>query len=75
MSAHGIGDLDFSGLSRRRVKFDGDGVIPFGGEVDLRRSGDGLGGGQRLAMRLRVLVAVLGRKWIADNGKLGFFRG
>ena len=35
--AHGVGDFDFRGCGRS-VGFDGEGVIPFGGQIDFCRS-------------------------------------
>ena len=42
MVPDGVGDLDFLG-GGRGVGFDGDGVVPLGGQIDFRRSGARLG--------------------------------
>ena len=43
--ANGRGNFDFGGCGGRSIGLDGDGVIPFGGEINFCRSGVRFGDG------------------------------
>jgi hypothetical protein len=74
MIGRGIGDLDFRGFRSGLVGFNGEGVIPLGGKIDLR---SGLGFRRMRCRRdwLVVLINALVGLLIGDDGEFQFFRG
>src|SRR5580692_13164055 len=71
MIASGRGDLDLRSFGRRCFVFNGDGVIPLGGQIDLCGILRSFGDRRGQPVVLNVVLTVV---WIVDDGKFGFIR-